>query len=299
MIKLLKITKGKINMIISKLEGKIFSEEWLKSVFFNLDQIPDNTVFSMVYPEKREDKPLVISKTYVKFNSEYFVIEKESKKAEDDDILFTKRAVYSELATDFVEEDFFDFNNAYRNALIEKSKQDSDAYQLSEEDIKAFSVNGIEAKPVIGACWYMRHASRIDYDDVQYAISFHSDKYEQNKESAAHGVNHLEQIKQRHHHIVKDIYNFLKGQYELGDIWVLVGGGCQIQAFFGNKKGYIGILYLDMDTPQENAEVNDGYLKCIGNEKFTLEANFTENNKYFKGFKHPKVKFRKSDYTNE
>lgn len=174
------------------------------------------------------------------------------------------------------------------------STKNNQTHELSEEDIKAFSIYGIEVMPVIGASWYMKQASSIYYDGVQYAICIHSDQYEKNLKSVAHGVNHLEQIKQRHHNLVKDVYNFLKTQPELGDIWVMVGGGCQIQAFFGNTSGYIGILYLDMDTPIENQLVNNDYLKAIGNEKFTLVANFEKNNKYFKGFKNPKIKFMKS-----
>ena len=66
---------------------------------------------------------------------------------------------------------------------------------------------------------------------------------------------------------------------DVGDIWILSGGGSQLQAFFGNHTGYLAILYLDMEDINE--EVNPEYMAAIGNTTYTLQVNWVRNNPLF------------------
>ena len=59
------------------------------------------------------------------------------------------------------------------------------------------------------------------------------------------------------------------------------GGGGQVQMFFGDERGYIAILYLDMRDSRKPR--GKGYI---------LQINGKDNDKYFKGVKIPGIKIR-------
>lgn len=197
------------------------------------------------------------------------------------------------LLSDITAEDLGDFEKSittfahtHLELSIKDVKKQIGEYELTDQDIQNFASFGINAQPVKGACYFMKAATSIVHDDVQYAISFNEgDQQEYKLKSIAHHVDHFEQIKQRHHDIVKYVYDFLKNKEGIGDLWAMSGGGAQIQVFFGNTTGYVGILYLDMDSPEENKGRKG---------KFTLVPNFAKNNHYFKDFDHPKIKVRKA-----
>lgn len=73
-----------------------------------------------------------------------------------------------------------------------------------------------------------------------------------------------------YHEKIKFIYDFLVAK-NIGDIWVMSGGGMQIQAFFGNSTGYLGILYLNLDSK-----------KATPKSKQTFIVNWANNDKLFK-----------------
>jgi hypothetical protein len=113
-----------------------------------------------------------------------------------------------------------------------------------------------------------------------------------------HGVLHYTMMINRHHAQIKAVYNHLIQNFgeELGDVWVMCGGGGQLQAFFGNRTGYLGILYLtleDMDDQERLTE--NGYLAACGHESFTLEPNWAKNRRLFKGMNVPNVEVRGDD----
>lgn len=60
--------------------------------------------------------------------------------------------------------------------------------------------------------------------------------------------DHYAMISIYHTHIIKPIYDELCKIPALGHVWVMEGGGAQCQAFFGNEKGYIVTLGLDMKS---------------------------------------------------
>jgi len=63
-----------------------------------------------------------------------------------------------------------------------------------------------------------------------------------------------------------------------GDVWVLAGGGTQLQAFFGCSHGYLAILGLgdeDEDEPWESCD---------------LQPQFEHNEPLFADFDYPGIK---------
>lgn len=133
------------------------------------------------------------------------------------------------------------------------------------------------------------------HDGVPYAL-YHNQaqigKFDTSK--VHHNMEHILPLIERHHTMIKGVYEHLKAKVE-GDLWVLSGGGSQLQAFFTNQTGYLGILYLDMVNLSEQTRLSDsGLLKASGNESFTLVPNFDHNNILFKKMQVPGVKVRKA-----
>jgi len=133
------------------------------------------------------------------------------------------------------------------------------------------------------------------HDGVPYALyhnQAHVGQFDVSK--VKHNMEHILPLIERHHDMIKSIYDYLKMKVE-GDLWVLSGGGSQLQAFFTNKTGYLGILYLDMVNLSDQTRLSDsGLLKASGNESFTLVPNFDHNKTLFKNMKVPGVKVRRA-----
>jgi len=91
---------------------------------------------------------------------------------------------------------------------------------------------------------------------------------------------------QRHNDIIEKVYKFIESKYGK-EIWIMSGGGAQLQAFYGNKDGYLATLYLDMEDPKDNDDLlaagrGDG-------STFTLTVNGSKNDKNFKDCHIPNV----------
>lgn len=132
------------------------------------------------------------------------------------------------------------------------------------------------------------------HDGVPYALYHNQAQVGQfDVSKVQHNMQHILPLIERHHGMIKGIYEYLKTRVD-GDLWVLSGGGSQLQAFFTNKTGYLGILYLDMVNLSEQTRLSDsGLLKASGNESFTLLPNFSHNAALFKDLDVPGVKVRK------
>ena len=89
----------------------------------------------------------------------------------------------------------------------------------------------------------------VVHDSVRYHLVLMKnrdfDPRDRKKDSISEYNDH--QIVLKHYHpLVKELYNKIKLLPDIGDVWAMEGGGAQMQIFFGNKKGYLGILYLNM-----------------------------------------------------
>ena len=82
------------------------------------------------------------------------------------------------------------------------------------------------------------------------------------------------EIRDRYHPLIKRVYNAILEQLpQVGDIWVMSGGGMQLQAFFGNKNGYLGILYFGMEKQKDK-----------GNQKWSMVLQGYDKDELFKNF---------------
>jgi methionine synthase II (cobalamin-independent) len=74
-------------------------------------------------------------------------------------------------------------------------------------------------------------------------IKSEPDSMEKNlNKNISHSLNKFNLVINEYHYLVKEIYDLCVSLYN-EDILVMPGGGSQLQVFFLNSKGYIGILY--------------------------------------------------------
>lgn len=120
------------------------------------------------------------------------------------------------------------------------------------------------------------------HDGVQYMMDTHGKLY------VEHTTSHLKLIIERHHSVVKEIYDYCVG-LNVGDIWAMSGGGCQLQVFFGNTTGYLGTLYLDMDDSPMGKSYGGRRRK---KEDWTFQVNRNKNDPLFTPMQIKGVKVR-------
>lgn len=153
--------------------------------------------------------------------------------------------------------------------------------------VEAYRKHGLEVTAPKGNCRYGKTMVCAEHDGVPYCMDAHG------RGDYAHGVQHRKLIIERHHARIKSVYEYCQA-LGVGDIWVLSGGGGQLQAFFGNSTGYLAIMYLDMENRAEQDELED-YLEACGNTTFDLQVNFTKNDPLFEGkFNIPGIRMRTS-----
>jgi len=135
--------------------------------------------------------------------------------------------------------------------------------------IDAYKSFGLDAQEVKGNSRWGEHMVAIVHDGVQYALDHHGHT-KGGLPDIEGGIEHLKIIQKLNHHKVKSIYQYLMAQ-GMGDIWVMSGGGSQVQAFFGNSSGYVAILYLDNEKRKVTAK------------EHVLQVQSAQNDKYFNG----------------
>ncbi len=144
----------------------------------------------------------------------------------------------------------------------------ADSIQCSEYGFdvlkKLYAECGAEIFEVRGNTRARRTMIALPFDGVQYTIDSHiatkvnrplcSDVIASPLKYLMPELRNLEMMVSRHHDLIKAAYEYTKDKTG-GDIWVLSGGGSELQAFFGNETGYLGILYLSsklQDIVDEN-----------------------------------------------
>lgn len=144
---------------------------------------------------------------------------------------------------------------------------------IAQNVIDTFKKQGFDITEVKGNSRHGEHMVAIWHDGVQYAIDYHGHTDKKGNPDIEHGAKHLKIMLESevYHQKIKKIYDYLMA-LNIGDIWVMSGGGMQVQAFFGNKTGYVGILYLEMENVKKPKE-----------KEHTLVVNGEKNDKYFNG----------------
>jgi hypothetical protein len=115
-----------------------------------------------------------------------------------------------------------------------------------------------------------------EYQGVTYGItitgniSIENDPEGELEKRIMHSANHFKLIKERHHNIIKKAFDYC-ASLNVGDIWCMIGGGCQLQIFFGNHKSTLAIIYLSLDDEKFKKKKN-----------YTIIPQSNENDLLFK-----------------
>lgn len=161
--------------------------------------------------------------------------------------------------------------------------------------IGSYEDYGIKAEPLKGGNWHTKTMVAIHHDGVQYSVDDGGLYFLDNdKQRIEHSLYHYQLLSTHYHERVKEVYDYLKTKMT-DDIWAMSGGGSQLQVFFGNKDGYIGILYFDDDQYVKVGVENAKKAAIIANKKYTLVVQSAANNHYFENYANPNIKVRKSD----
>lgn len=144
---------------------------------------------------------------------------------------------------------------------------------IDQKVVSAFSKKGFDIVEVKGNTRYGKDMYAIWHDNVQYSIDYHGKIDSKGNPDIEHQGKHLKIMMNSavYHQKIKKIYDYLMA-LNIGDIWVMAGGGMQVQAFFGNSLGYVGIFYLDMDNEETPKD-----------KEYKLVVNWAKNDKYFNG----------------
>jgi len=154
----------------------------------------------------------------------------------------------------------------------------------------AYKKNGLSVRTPNGQCWHSKTMVAAPHDNVQYCI----DTHENNEDQAIRkGIRYRKMIIDRYHWRIKQIYDYLVS-LNIGDIWVMVGGGCQMQVFFGYSEGYLAILSLDLDNGVDT--VSKILAEVLKTKNFTLEVQYTCNNQYFETISFDNITIKLSSY---
>lgn len=150
-----------------------------------------------------------------------------------------------------------------------------------ESIITAYFDFGIVAEPIKGSAWHTVSMVAVNHDGIQYGLDDRG-RYalEKDKNSIEHAIKHFKLLSSHYHNRIKTVYDHIKSQTS-DQIWVLAGGGMQLQASFGNKDGYIATLFLDIDSYVKVGVENPQRAKSISLKKYELSMNSDKFNDYF------------------
>lgn len=199
---------------------------------------------------------------------------------------FTKEEIqiFVEYMGNVIEDKKQTIDSSVFGPIMVKLKQLENPQKGFEFYKKLYKEYGLDIQETKGNTWHGKTMYTAEHDGVPYAVDDHG-YYEREGDDSSlkHVIRHRELIIKRYHPLIKKAYEYCVS-LDIGDIWVMCGGGSQLQAFFGNKSGYLGILYLGMeDQKDEESE----YVKAVAG-MFTFSVNYTKNDKYFissaKGF---------------
>lgn len=129
-------------------------------------------------------------------------------------------------------------------------------YQVSFEAAAAlYAKHGLSVTPPLGNNHWGKSMVCAEHDGVPYCMNTHNSHGKLDPSKVAHVVEHRKQTIERHHDVVKAVYQYCMSQ-GFGPVWAMCGGGAQLQVFFGCKDGYVAILYLSLESRWQE-EVDD------------------------------------------
>lgn len=176
----------------------------------------------------------------------------------------------------------FKINQARKDAKkVKDGGIDEVNTKLEEKGLKTVAAKGLGKEG-------NRDTACIMHDGIPYHISFMKRDGERSDETFDEKVSEHHKNIKKYHKIVKPLFYRIKELANAENLWVMEGGGSQVQMFFGDERGYIGILYLGMRTSKTSA---------IFRKDYTLQINGSKNDKYFKDIEYiiPNIKVKTSE----
>lgn len=162
--------------------------------------------------------------------------------------------------------------------------------------IGSYADFGITTEPLKGGCWHSSTMVAVNHDGVQYALDDKGSYFADNdKKTITMIINNYQLMSGHYHNRIKEVYDHLKTK-TTDDIWVMVSGASSLQAFFGNKDGYLAILYLDKADYIKIDSKDQTKIDHINTVRYTLNVQFSHNNHYFENapFKNLKIQYSQS-----
>jgi hypothetical protein len=122
---------------------------------------------------------------------------------------------------------------------------------------------GLEVTPPQGSSWHSQHMVCAAHDGVPYCLALNDYRGKLDESKVASSMKRREDIIRLHHQEVKAVYEHFTRLDE--PVWAMCGGGLNRQVFFGNKEGYLAILYLTNENNEFFGTSEDDH-----DGKFTL-----------------------------
>lgn len=153
-----------------------------------------------------------------------------------------------------------------------------------EDIIESYLDFGLNVELIKGSAWHTESMVAVNHDGIQYGLDDHG-RYvlEKDKNSIEHSIKHFKLLSSHYHNRIKAIHDHLMTKIS-DPIWVLAGGGYQIQASFGNKNGFIATLELDLNSFVKVGVENEQRKKTISNKHYDLSMNEQNFIRYFCDF---------------
>lgn len=145
-----------------------------------------------------------------------------------------------------------------------------------------YAAQGLDVTAPAGASWSGRTMVCARHEGVPYCLNVHNEQdtpAERYAEKVRRAIADRTQIIELYHPLIRQVYDYCVG-LEVGDIWVLVGGGSSHTCYFGNKTGYLAILHLDLKQVQRK-RTRQKCLDFTGKRRYTLAVNWERNNHLF------------------
>lgn len=171
--------------------------------------------------------------------------------------------------------------------LVALGKMDPPIEQTDAERIEMWGRYGLAVGIPLGRSPFSDSMMLAEHDGVPYCVdeSTHllrdgSDHYIQRK------IAYREMIIDCYHEKIRSVHEYCT-TLGCGPVWVMVGGGDQVQAFFGNDRGYLAILFLDHYSTPHHTEAERERLR---RKNHVLQPQLEHNERLLGGVKLPGVK---------
>jgi hypothetical protein len=202
------------------------------------------------------------------------------------DRIMLKQIMAGKLKTEDYSPAWFARVERIMNNISPESKKEK---QTDDQRIIMYRDYGLEVGVPAGRCGFSENMMCAPHDGVPYCMDDHGDFFDNKKESSLkHGIYHRQLLIRRNHEVIKKVYDYCT-TLEKGDIWVLSGGGTQLQAFFGCSSGYLAVLYLGMEDAKDHTAAQ---IERISNRTSILQPQFEHNELLFSDLKISGVKVK-------